>query len=32
MQIEQMQIAGMPCNLFLPKDYRESGRFYPAFH
>lgn len=32
MQIEQLQIAGMSCNLFLPKDYRESGRSYPVIY
>lgn len=32
MQIEQIQIAGMSCNLFLPKDYHESGRSYPVIY
>lgn len=32
MQIEQIQIAGMNCSLFLPKDYHESGRSYPVVY
>lgn len=32
MQIEQLQIAGMSCNLFLPKDYHESDRSYPVIY
>lgn len=32
MQIEQIQIAGMSCNLFLPKDYQGSDRSYPVVY
>lgn len=32
MQIEQIQIADMSCNLFLPKGYCESDRNYPVIY
>lgn len=32
MQIQQIQIADMSCNLFLPKDYHESDRSYPVIY
>ena len=32
MQIQHIQIAGMSCNLFLPKDYNGSGRSYPVIY
>lgn len=32
MQITQMQIAGLSCNLFLPKGYDESNRNYPVIY
>ena len=32
MQTQHIQIADMPCNLFLPKDYHESVRSYPVIY
>ncbi|MDE6846073.1 MAG: alpha/beta hydrolase [Lachnospiraceae bacterium] len=32
MQIEQIQITDMSCNLFLPKGYCESDRNYPVIY
>ena len=32
MQIQHIQIAGMSCNLFLPKDYHECDRSYPVIY
>lgn len=32
MQIEEIQISGMSCKLFLPGDYHEGGRHYPVIY
>ncbi|MDE7131630.1 MAG: alpha/beta hydrolase [Lachnospiraceae bacterium] len=32
MQTQQIEIADYTCNLFLPKDYNESGRHYPVIY
>lgn len=32
MQIQHIEIAGVSCNLFLPKDYHGSGRNYPVVY